>query len=524
MKKAVGLALVGVLVGVLPQSCGSSDSKKTVRSPSGGGQGGEGGEGTEPTAAGSGGEPLGGGGNPSVVPPVGGAGGDGAGGGAVGGAGGSGTTECPTGFAECDGDPSEACEQDLSDPTNCGACDVLCTNAHGAVACVQEACTPTCDDGYADCNGDPNDGCETSLKGNDEHCGACGNSCTSVGATCKVLVRQGFPDVDTCGDIRVHDNVPIGPGGPFNANAWVFSETHGIFHMTKTNGIVRQFPLDGSAYKTIWNAANATSGNESLLVDGDDVLWSECGNTTNTVRRKAIAAAEAAQPADAFFPEYCPAYLRSQGDYYYWISGELGQPACIYRRDRNAAQNVKGSLIMDVPQGSSASISGFAVTTDAIYWITDNDANAATSDNDIRTVPLTGGAPSTVPAVPGAPDAIVKDFSNATMSIHLTAVGDALYFARTFADSPLNGIYRFRKGDAAPTKLVTAENVTTFAVGPDHLYYGLLLSPGVWSAPLAGGQGVQKSEDYVTRVLGAAGKFVYVAFINSPSYIYKQFQ
>jgi hypothetical protein len=521
MKKAVGLALMGVLVGLLAQSCGSSDNKKSARSPYGGG--GQGGESGEPAPAGAGGEALGGGGNPSVTPPVGGAAGDGTGGVAVGGAGGTGTLDCPAGFAECDGDLSESCEQDLSDLANCGACDTECTNEHGAVACAQEACAPTCDAGYADCNGDPNDGCETSLKGNDDHCGACGNSCTSVGATCKVLVRQGFPDVDTCGDIRVHDNVPIAPGGPFNANAWVFSETHGIFHMTKTNGIVRQFPIDGSAYKTIWNTVSATSGNESLLVDGDDVLWSECG-TTNVVRRKAIAATEQALPADAFFPEYCPAYLRLQGDYYYWISGEMGQPAYIYRRDRTAAQNVTGSRIVNVAQGSSASISGFAVTTDAIYWITGDDLEAATTDNDIRTVPLTGGVPTTVPAVPGAADAVVKDGGNATMSVHLTAVGDALYFARTAGDSPLNGVYRFRKGDAAPTKIVTAENVTTFAVGPDHVYYGLLLSPGVWSAPLAGGQGVQKSEDYVTRTLGTAGKFVYVTFTNVPAYIYKQFQ
>jgi hypothetical protein len=345
-----------------------------------------------------------------------------------------------------------------------------------------------------------------------------------VGATCKVLVRQGFPDVDTCGDIRVHDNVPIVPGGPFNANAWVFSETHGIFHMTKTNGILRRFPLDGSAYKTIWNNGNlTTAGNESIAIDGDDVLWSQYG-TPSVVLRKPIAAAEAALPADAFFPEYYPAYLRVQGDYYYWISGENGEPGYVYRRLRTAVQAEKGSRIVNVAQGSSSYISGFAVTTDAIYWITGDDLNAATTDNDIRTVPLTGGVPTFVPAVPGAADAVVKDGSQATMSVHLTAVGDALYFARTAGDSPLNGVYRFRKGDAAPTKIVTAENVTTFAVGPDHVYYGLLLSPGVWSAPLAGGQGVQKSEDYVTRTLGTAGKFVYVAFTNVPAYIYKQFQ
>ena len=470
-----------------------------------------------------GGESLGGGGNPSVTPPDGGVGGDGVGGGAVGGAGGSGPVDCPAGLAECDGDLSESCEQALNDPTSCGDCDTECTNEHGAVACTQQACAPTCDAGYADCNGDPNDGCETSLKGNHEHCGACGNDCTSVGATCDVLTRQGFPDLDTCGDIAVHDDIPVVPGGPFNANAWVFSQTYGIFHMTKTNGVIRQFPLDGSAYRTIWNTVNATAGNESLVIDGDDVLWSQYG-TPSVVRRKAIAASEQALPTDAFFPEYCPAYLRLQGDHYYWISGESGEPGYVYRRLRTAAQSDKGSRIVNVAQGSSASISGFAVTTDAIYWITDNDLDAGTTDNDIRTVPLTGGVPTSVPAVPGAANATVKDFGNATMSIHLTAVGDTMYFARTIGDSTLNGVYRFRKGDAAPTKLVEAENVTTFAVGADRVYYGLLLLPGIWSAPLAGGQGEQRSDDYVTRALGTDDRFLYVTFTNTPATIYKQFR
>lgn len=506
MKKTFGLGLLGIVVALLPQSCGSSDGKKTVRNP---GAGGEGGAGGDPSLSASGGEAPGGGGNASV--PV-------VGGGGAGGAGGAGgvasTPDCASGFAECDGDLSDACEQDLSDPAACGGCDISCTNAHGEAACVEQTCAPTCDDGYADCNGDPNDGCETPLVDNDEHCGACGRDCTSVGATCAV---------DTCGDIRMQEDIPIGPGGPFNANAWTFSPVHGIFHMTRTNGVIRQFPLDSSAYRTIWNTVSALSGNESLLVDGDDVLWAQHG-TPSVVRKKAVAAAEVALPADAFFPEYCPVYLRSQGDYYYWISGENGEPGYVYRRLRTAVQAEKGTKIVSVAQGSAASISGFAVTTDAIYWITSDDLNAATTDNDIRTVPLTGGVPTSVPPVAGAADGVVKDGTNATMGVHLTAVGDTMYFARTAGDSALNGVYRFRKGDAAPTKIVEAENITTLAVGNQHVYYGMLLIKGIWRAPLVGGQGEQMSEDFVTRVLGVDDKFAYATFINTPAFIYKIFQ
>jgi hypothetical protein len=92
--------------------------------------------------------------------------------------------DCPSGFAECDGDLSELCEQDLSEPGSCGGCDTACTNAHGGVVCEALACKPTCDAGYDDCNGDPNDGCETALIDNAENCGACGRDCTSVGELC----------------------------------------------------------------------------------------------------------------------------------------------------------------------------------------------------------------------------------------------------------------------------------------------------------------------------------------------------
>src|SRR5690554_4979694 len=81
---------------------------------------------------------------------------------------------CDSGFGDCNNDPSDGCEVDLSaDIGNCGSCGTVCTtdNTHYAPVCLSEASAePTCAvdpnscaEGYVDLNGDPNDGCECAI-------------------------------------------------------------------------------------------------------------------------------------------------------------------------------------------------------------------------------------------------------------------------------------------------------------------------------------------------------------------------
>jgi hypothetical protein len=51
---------------------------------------------------------------------------------------------CPTGRGDCDGDPSNGCETDLSaDASNCRACGHACSGSEGAAAglCVDGRCS-----------------------------------------------------------------------------------------------------------------------------------------------------------------------------------------------------------------------------------------------------------------------------------------------------------------------------------------------------------------------------------------------
>jgi len=71
------------------------------------------------------------------------------------------------------------CVDFLTDPDNCGACGAPCKmpGPNQARACKKGVCAYECAPGFADCNGDPSDGCEVDLSVHPAHCGACGNSC-----------------------------------------------------------------------------------------------------------------------------------------------------------------------------------------------------------------------------------------------------------------------------------------------------------------------------------------------------------
>ncbi|HJL33814.1 MAG TPA: MopE-related protein [Polyangiaceae bacterium LLY-WYZ-15_(1-7)] len=92
-------------------------------------------------------------------------------------------TRCDVGWEDCDGDTGTGCEVSIfDDPMNCGSCGNECMPPAGGnvltmgcdgLRCRIEACAP----GWDDCDGDPGNGCETDVSGDFFNCGACGNRC-----------------------------------------------------------------------------------------------------------------------------------------------------------------------------------------------------------------------------------------------------------------------------------------------------------------------------------------------------------
>jgi len=95
-----------------------------------------------------------------------------------------GVVDCPEGFADCNGDPTDDCEVELDrDVDHCGGCGLVCRAAHGTPQCSGGICTVrACDTDWADCDGDPSNGCEASLRTRAD-CGVCGNECIFLHAS-----------------------------------------------------------------------------------------------------------------------------------------------------------------------------------------------------------------------------------------------------------------------------------------------------------------------------------------------------
>jgi hypothetical protein len=85
--------------------------------------------------------------------------------------------QCDAGFHKC----GSNCVSD-NDPQNCGSSCTKCSSNHRTPTCANQVCAGACAGGFADCDGDPANGCETDLSKNG-NCGACNTTCAS-GSSC----------------------------------------------------------------------------------------------------------------------------------------------------------------------------------------------------------------------------------------------------------------------------------------------------------------------------------------------------
>jgi hypothetical protein len=87
---------------------------------------------------------------------------------------------CNAGFANCDGNAGNGCENNLNtNANNCGACGTMCPNRpNSAPLCSAGTCSLRCDPSFANCDGNAGNGCETNVATSLTSCGACGVACS----------------------------------------------------------------------------------------------------------------------------------------------------------------------------------------------------------------------------------------------------------------------------------------------------------------------------------------------------------
>lgn len=83
---------------------------------------------------------------------------------------------------DCDGNKQNGCEVDLAtDPNNCKTCGNVCSLPHASSTCTQEICVVTaCDAGWDNCDANDANGCETNIAGDSANCGACKKACNAT--------------------------------------------------------------------------------------------------------------------------------------------------------------------------------------------------------------------------------------------------------------------------------------------------------------------------------------------------------
>jgi hypothetical protein len=88
---------------------------------------------------------------------------------------GSCSISCPSNLDNCSG----TCTDTAHDPEHCGGCGQACSTNHTTLrACVNDTCYLLgCQTDHQDCNGLASDGCEAALLTSSQHCGACGSVC-----------------------------------------------------------------------------------------------------------------------------------------------------------------------------------------------------------------------------------------------------------------------------------------------------------------------------------------------------------
>lgn len=107
---------------------------------------------------------------------------------------------CKTPFENCDGNAANGCETDTTaSRDHCGGCGKPCAPKNASGACALGVCkVGSCSSGFGDCNGDPTDGCEVDLTNDPKNCGACGSAPTE---TCNLRddnCNGKCDDVDGC--------------------------------------------------------------------------------------------------------------------------------------------------------------------------------------------------------------------------------------------------------------------------------------------------------------------------------------
>jgi hypothetical protein len=297
---------------------------------------------------------------------------------------------CEPGFADCNHDPTDGCESDLSSPATCASCDVacgppntLCTPTGCAAACTppETLCTDRCvnlltdarhcGDCSASCNkvtlpaGSPqatvfatcsggacNCACKATSPNGDNYCADTGHdfaNCSACGQSCPA-VTNGFSDcrVSTC-------ESSCQPGWTLCGNACVTTQTDAANCGTCGHSCgLSEVCLAGScALRSSIVLATSVATAPGLAVDQADVYWTDA---TDKVSRVPVGGG----PIEPIWPAQAKPWGLALDDTFVYWSNQLGGAIWRGAKDGSGVAQLVATAIQ--PRD-------IALHQDNLYWI-----------------------------------------------------------------------------------------------------------------------------------------------------------
>jgi hypothetical protein len=262
---------------------------------------------------------------------------------------------CGMGQTQC----STGCVFTASDALNCGACDHACAPfPSGQAACVDSKCVdPACMMGSADCNGNPSDGCELDVSANDpKNCGACGHVCDmgcGLGLCAPtVLAQAGL----------------VSPFALALSGTDLFVADRGKDGMMPPNGQIVKLPAAGGALTVL---APAQASPRDIAVDAQYVYYTTFGATGANgsvlkVGRDGTCAGAPTCPIVLASSREGPRAIALDDTYVYW--GEKGLAANQYMDGAVYRVKKDGTAPVETIVSATGSVGAIAVNDTSVFY------------------------------------------------------------------------------------------------------------------------------------------------------------